>query len=288
MTTMTLAEAVEFTFANRHEWINGKSAWSARINCSHFLRILGGDTPVEMVRPLSFNLLKQELLQEYWCKNKKRSPAGVNRILAALSTVLNECYKNELVSRKPAYTRCKESAGRAGFYTEEEMASLYEAALSLQVDGELLHDSILFAYYTGDRLGELTKIEWDGINIEDRQITFKDTKNGSDHVIHMAADLVEMLKRRFHDRVDDRVFPWTGNRLGKDHLRRAFKKAQTIAGITHERCWHEIRHTTGTHLISKGVGVRTVMGVLNHSNINTTLRYAKNTDKAVADAIDLL
>ena len=289
MKEMTLKDAVEFTFRHRHEWIHGKAVETHRINCGHFLRIIGPETPVEMVRPLSFNLLKEELLNEEWCKGKKRTPGGVNRILAALSTVLNECYKNELVTRKPAYTRCKENKNaRARYYSEEEMKALYAAALSLPENGQLLHDSIRFSYYTGDRLGELLKLQWSEVNFEDREITFLNTKSGSNHRIHMPSALVEMLKDRFHHRVCDRVFPWEGSRLGADLMRRHFRKAQTIAGISHDRCIHSIRHTTGTHLISKGVNVRTVMGVLNHSNINTTLRYAANQDKTVADAIELL
>ena len=292
----TLREAVEFTFANRHEWIHGEGAITARINTNHVIRILGAETDVETIRPLSFAKLSQALLDETIRGGKKRSNGGVNRILAALSTVLNELYKNEMVSRKPAYKRLPEKKGRAGYYSEEEMEAIMAAALELPDDGQLLYDSILFAFHTGNRQGELIKIRWIGedingdehecIKFDNQTCLFLDTKNGEDHCIKLHENLIPMLERRYQERLDDReqVFPW----LNRGALLRRFKRAKRAAGIDDKRCWHHIRHTTGTLLTAKGVPLRTVMGVLNHKNITTTLRYAKNTDQAVANAIDLL
>ena len=260
------------------------------------MRILGEDADVEEIRPLTFARLGQELLQETLPGGKTRSNGGVNRIMAALSTVLNWLYKNEMVSRKPAYTRLPEKKGRADFYSEDDMLKLYAASLTIGSDAELLHDSIMFAYYTGCRQGEMLKLKWNDsnlggkefncVNFDERHIWFLDTKPGDDLKTSMSEHLVEMLRRRYRDRLGDReaVFPWSG----KYALLRRFKKAKRIAGMDDDRVWHSIRHTTGTHLCEKGVPLRTVMGVLGHHNIETTLRYAKNTDRAVANAIDLL
>ena len=49
---------------------------------------------------------------------------------------------------------------------------------------------------------------------------------------------------------------------GADALRRAMRKAMNSwVKQVDSRLWHSIRHTTGTHLSSKGVPLRTVMTV---------------------------
>ena len=296
---MNLKEAVEFTFEYRDKWANGSASGTNRINCSHFLRILGPTMDVEeAARPLTFVKLTKALQEETLSDGSKRSNGGINRILAALSTVLNELYLHELVSRKPAYKRLPEKKAKAKFYSEEEMDKLFAAALEIGEDSQLLYESMLFAYLTGNRQGELLKLSWRGydkdriehvcVDFDEQKILFLDTKNGLDHEIKMHERLEPILRQRFRNRLGDydRVFGWTD----KHHLYRKFVLAQKLAGLYEKngRRWHSIRHTTGTHLISKGVQVRTVMGVLNHMNIETTLRYAKNTDETVANAIDVL
>lgn len=287
---MTLREAIEFTFENKDEWIDGSGRDTARINTNHVLRLLDPDMDVEEIKPRTFNELKKVLKEEEWCTGKKRSNGGINRILSALSTVINFCHKQGEIDNTATYSRLKEKEQKAKFYTEAETQALMEASLKIDdPDAKLLHDSIKFAYFTGDRQGELLKLEWSEIDFDKNEVTFLNTKNGDDHTIKIASELQPILKDRYHHRTCDRVFPWEGCRLGADALRRAFRKAKKLAGLPDDdRLWHSIRHSTGTHLASKGVALRTVMSVLNHKNINTTLRYAKNTDEAVANAIDLL
>ena len=52
-----------------------------------------------------------------------------------------------------------------------------------------------------------------------------------------------------------------------------------------DRFIHAIRHSCATHLIESGVGIRSVQGLLNHSQISTTQGYAKVTEKAKEDAV---
>ena len=285
---MTLRQVIDFTFENKDEWIDGNGRSAARINCNHALRLLNPDMDVSEITPKTFNDLKRTLKEEYVSKTRKRSNAGINRILAALSTAINYCYAMGEIDTKATYIRLKEKEQLAKYYTEEEMDNLFEASKHVGDDAELLYDSLLFAYYTGDRQGELLKLMWSDVSFEHNTVTFRDTKNHEDHTIPISKELKSMLDNRYHHRTCDQVFPWRGCRRGADTLRRNFIRAKKIAGLNDSRLWHSIRHTTGTHLASKGVPLRTVMGVLNHKNINTTLRYAKTTSEAVANAIDLL
>lgn len=274
---MYLKDAFDLAFTTRDSWISGSGAGTARINAGHVKRILGLYQVVEEIDTIHFTKLTTTLLEEEY------SPATINKITSVLSTLLTELrqlgYKLDTVK----YKRQKEQQGRPHFFKENEIDAIL-AATKLRNDHLLLHDSTLFALKTGCRQGEMLRLTDEDIDFERRTISFLNTKNGSDHVIKMHDDLVEILERRMAQRIDERLFSWRD----KDQLLRAFKKAMEDAGLEPGRVWHTLRHTTATWLCERGVPLRAVMGVLNHSNVKTTLRYAKASDKSVAAAIDLL
>lgn len=273
---MYLSKAIEFTFENRDSWANGKGSQTARINSNHCLRILG-DIPVEEIESRHFAVISSQL------KKEGKKPGTINRICAALSTVINELRQHGYKLDEPCYKRQKESKGRPGYYSDEQLQALLDTAQK-ERDGKLLYDSILFSAKTGCRQGELLELTIDDVDFDNLQITFRDVKQGGDHIVPLHKDLIEIIDRRMEYAYSGLLFPWSS----ADTLRRTFKRVQEEAGVPDTLCWHELRHTVATTLCAKGVPLRTVMGVLGHKNINTTLRYAHVVDKAVVDAVELL
>jgi integrase len=275
---MLLSEAIETCFQTRDTWREGSGAKTARINCNHVLRILG-DIPIEDIRTVHFNQITTEL------KKIGRAGGTINRVCAALSTVLNEMKSLGYDLPDVKHKSQKEKKGRPGYFTEDEVNLLLETAAK-DKDHFLLHDSILFAFKTGCRQGEMLELTVDNINFEEQEIEFLDTKTGNDHLIKMHDDLVDVLHRRVEASYAGIVFPWAN----KDQLLRAFKDLKKRCGMEDKdgRVWHTLRHTTATLLCERGVPLRAVMGVLNHSKIETTLRYSKASYRSVADAIDIL
>lgn len=274
---MFLKDAFDLAFTTRDSWKNGSGANTARINAGHVKRILGLYQVVEEIDTIHFTKITNVLLEEDY------KPATINKITSVLSTLLNELRQLGYKLDDVKYKRQKEQQGRPDFFKEDEVDSILEAA-KLRDDYLLLHDSTVFALKTGCRQGEMLRLTDADVDFNRRTITFLNTKNGSDHVIKMHDDLVDILERRMLQRIDERLFPWRD----KDELLRAFKKAMEAASLEPGRVWHTLRHTTATWLCERGVPLRAVMGVLNHSNVETTLRYAKASDKSVAAAIDML
>lgn len=275
---MRLIDAVEFCRSNRDSWKTGKGATTARINSDHVLRILGDDFDTDEVCTDTFKLLTKQLLEE------GKAKSTINRISSALNTVLTELRKEGIDTPKPEFKRQKEPRGRMSYFREEEVERLLRAAAE-EPDYFLLHDSILFAIKTGCRQAEMLKLLESDIDFEQGNILFRDTKNGEDHWIKLHEDLVPALQRRLAARVGPEVFAWRD----RDALLAAFKRAKYRAGLPEDdRVWHTLRHSVATWLCEKQVPIRTVMGVLNHKRIETTLRYAKASDRAVNAAIDLL
>jgi integrase len=275
---MRLADAVEFCFQHRDAWISGSGAKTARINSNHVVRILGPDLDVNDIKTEHFATLTSVLLSE------GKSGSTVNRVTCALSTVLSELRQNGIPAAKVEFKRQKESKPRPSYFKEEEVDMMLLQSSQLD-DYMLLHDSIMFSIKTGCRQGELLSLTVDDIDIEKREIVFRDTKNGSDHWLKMHEELVPILERRLQYRINQELFPWRD----KYQLLRDFKLLAEEAQVPLQgRVWHTLRHSVATWLCERQVPLRTVMGVLNHRNVATTLRYAKASDRAVAAAIDVL
>ena len=275
---MNLSEAIEFTTQNRESWAIGKGAKTAAINAGHVVRILGPDLDVNDIKTEHFVTLTSVLLGE------GKVGSTINRITTALNTVLNELRQNGISAPKVEFKRQKESRPRPSYFREEEVDQMLLKSMELG-DYMLMHDSILFSIKTGCRQGEMLQLTVDDIDMEKREIVFRDTKNGTDHWLKMHDDLIPILERRLQYRINSELFPWRD----KDQLLRAFKSLARASKVPLEgRVWHTLRHSVATWLCERQVSIRTIMGVLNHRRVETTLRYAKASDRAVAAAIDIL
>ena len=271
---MNLAAAIEFTFKNRRQWRDSKGPETIRINCAHGLRILG-DIPVDTIKGRHFIELQNALEDEGMANGTN------NRVCSAVHTVLSCMHLHEYIDSVPTFARLPEPPSTRSYYTREEMKEFIRRAPELPEDGQLLQDSIQFAIWLAERQGEMLKLKWKDVDLANKTVTFWDTKNKTNHTLPMSSEaLVEMLERRYSERIDDdKVFPW----LNRGALLRRFKRLKKLCGHSVEdeklRLWHTIRHTAATWMCET-VPIRTVMTVLNHKNIETTLRYAKTTDEA--------
>jgi integrase len=67
------------------------------------------------------------------------------------------------------------------------------------------------------------------------------------------------------------------------HFTRAVKRA----GIPHVR-FHDLRHTFASHLVMKGIDLRTVQELLGHGDMRMTLKYAHLAPDHVRKAVEVL
>jgi len=205
-----------------------------------------------------------------------RSPATVNRYLAALSVAMGYAVKElQWLERNPcqAMRKPKEPKGRVRFLSEGELKALL-AACEKHAD---LYLAVLLALSTGARKAEVMGLRYRQVDFDLKRITLDKTKNGDTRVVSLAGKAFEVLKARSKVRnlKDDRVFPPTKHAEVQDYidLRDSWEAALRAAGIENFH-WHDLRHTAASYMAMSGRSMVEIAKVLGHRTLQMVARYS--------------
>ena len=279
----TWQQAMDYTFSTRHSWRHGNGSKTSAINCAHFTRLRGSSFPIKKITQPVISQCCIEL------EDEGKSDATINRVVSAISTVLNHCAFDGLIDSAPKFRRRKESEGRVLWYTKDEVSKLSHLSTEVFMR-EDLSDIISVAAYTGMRQGELLKIRKKDIDLVSNRIHVggvptQTTKSKNWRAIPIHPKIMDVIVSRCSqsNRSDVRLFgdEWRD----KDQLLRAFKKVNKLLPKDEAYVFHTLRHSYATWLAEAGVPIRSIMALCGHKRIETTLRYAKATDAALTDAM---
>lgn len=282
----TWGDAVTYTFKTKDSWRNGNGQKTAMYNTQHFTNCVGNSFPLAKITPSVVNQACMDLADE-----RGMSSSTQNRVISAISTVLKHCHKMEVWDKPvPKFERRKEGEHRRVWFTKEEVDKLAAAAVDPYGREDLSH-ILLAAAYTGMRQGELLKLRVKDIDFGSGQIHVGGregfvTKASNYRAIPINKRIQNVLQGRCeYAKQNAYVFgdDWPS---GKDQLIRAFKKVRNYS-LNKEDVYtfHVLRHSFATWLGELGVPVRTIMELMGHKNIETTLIYLKATDQSRYDAI---
>jgi integrase len=137
---------------------------------------------------------------------------------------------------------------------------------------------------TGLRKTEGLKLKWDYVDIDRRVLTVEASKSGrtrrvplSDYALHLLSKLERVAGCAY-------VFVWPDTKQRVQDPRHWFFQGRKKAKLD----WvgfHDLRHFRATQWIMRGVDIRTVQGLLGHSNIQTTERYVKFVDSHASKVV---
>lgn len=129
--------------------------------------------------------------------------------------------------------------------------------------GEVFRDLLIFLALTGCRLNGARCLTVSDVSLEANEVTFRDTKNGSDHTLPLTPYLHRLLERRIAAGKSKWVFssPHDGGWVSTH--RAAVKRVRHTAGIYFIP--HDLRRLAATAMERNGVPVYTLKAVLNHA-----------------------
>ncbi len=276
----TWGEALDYTVKTK--WFGKASLKTNLINGGHITEFLGRSFPVSRIDQVQMDLFTADIRTERGVSN-----ATINRCTTVAATCINHCAKRNMCKPSPTFDKLDEDEGRMFWYTQDEVDQICAAAVDPFYRTDL-YDIIYTAAYTGMRQGELLKIKARDIDFGLKKIHVGGlpdvrTKPGNYRCVPMHARLVSLLSKRLeHASPNTRVFDDVGD---KDALYGAFCKVRNYAGVPSHYTFHDLRHSFGTWHAIAGTPMRTLMGLMGHKRIETTLRYAKHTSQAAEAAM---
>lgn len=219
---------------------------------------------------------------------RQRSVATVNRELEALRRMLSVAKQEGWITQSPfergdSLIAKADEAKRGRLLSKEEEARLLAACVEKR---EHLRAIIICALDTGMRRGEIFKLKWRDVDIEQATIVIQafNTKTMKERSVGITERLRVELEHMWAVSPKDLdlfVFPVRAT------VKRSFASACEVAGINGLR-FHDLRHTHATRLLNGGMQLASISRMLGHTQVQTTFRYLNPSTDAKEQATEIL
>jgi len=241
------------------------------------------------------------------------SISTVSHMKSCISGVLNVAIDDDILLMNPAHRlgkifKNKNTKDEIVPYSKEDLGKLLK---SFQTYFPEHYPMALTLARTGMRIGEVTALQWDDINFDDRSINIQRTfsrgvigkpKNGKDRLVDMSNQLSNVLKELkiqrkclFVQKGWDEFPKWVfvnqiGSSLDINNWRKViFYKAIDKVGLKRIRV-HDMRHTYASLLIQAGESLTYIRDQLGHHSISFTVdiygHLTPGANKAAVDRLD--
>lgn len=216
---------------------------------------------------------------------RTRALGSVNRELAVLHRMFNIAIQERWLDRspfadgKPLMEQSRETK------RERVLSEAEEMRLLAACDGrEALRRFLICAIDTGMRKNEIQTLRWSDVDLLNGVLSIQmhntKTERAREAPITTRLDAVlRALLSEAEDPADGLVF----GRLPQHQ----FVKVRDAAGLPMVRL-HDLRHTTATRLVNRGMPLADVGRILGHSQPQMTYRYSNLTRETVRRAAELL
>jgi len=237
------------------------------------------------------------LIEQYKIQRLENvSPRTVNIELRCLSHMMNKAvdwrYMGESPFKGVKLLTYEKKPPR--FLNKEEVERLLENSSSW------IRPIIVVMLNTGIRESERRRLTFEDIDFKNKRFLIRSTKTNTYRSIPLNETALKTLKW-----LEKNYIPPYSNGYAKrkdnqkeyvfckedgtpvENIKKAFGNACRKAGL--ERVTpHTMRHTFASHLVMKGVDLRTVQSLLGHSNISTTMIYSHLTEDHLARSVERL
>ena len=259
----------------------------------------------------NFALDIQPLDIEQWLSSLKRSNPTKDKIRRIMSVVYTRAQKYGLVPRSESSNpvRWVEQSAKSSY--KPIVVDPVTAAKIFQALSGMEQTLVILVATTGVRISEAMGLRWEDIDYQNKQINLrrvwvKDTvverlKTDDSEAPVPLTDLLADCLRNWHretmyGRPTDWIFastrskgrkPRSSSVLTFDHLRPAAIAAGLKLRKGQRFGFHNFRPGLARWLVNQGTDVKTVQGLLRHSNVSTTLElYAHRVNSSMMAAQD--
>ncbi|MGD0155109.1 MAG: site-specific integrase [Terracidiphilus sp.] len=252
----------------------------ARIRPTTFAR-LGGilDTLKAHLPELAKAITKRTVAEYIEARAVDVKPGTVAKEMSVLKHCLKLAVEwGELNQNPAAGARLPQlSPGKTRFLTPGELKAALESA------PEWLRAPMAFAACTGVRRGELLSLRWMDVDMDNRRLYLRETKNGALRVLPIPEFALTVLRSLSGGADSDTVFAGVNPAHLSVYTKRVFKRL----GIP-DASFHTLRHTAASWLVMKGVDLYVVGQILGHKTPRMTQRYAHLSPDYMAGAVGRL
>jgi integrase len=230
-----------------------------------------GNMAVSDVTSRNADLFKTERL-------KTVKPVSVNVDLRSLRSLFSILERWQYVTINP-FSRMKMVK-----LPEQEIVSLSKEEVVKLIDSitdTCIRRIVIFAYFTGSRIGEILALRWDAVDLNKKIVTIRNsesftTKSRRIRILPLNDDLCKELVQMQAEK-GDKIFVFVGKKhrpFNASHISHKFKEQCRLLHYDERIHFHSLRHSFATHLIEAGTPLYDVSKLLGHAHITTTERYA--------------
>jgi integrase len=204
--------------------------------------------------------------------------------LALLSHLFNAARKEwgvEVQNPIAAIRMPRGSSARSRRLEGDEEARLLRACRSSK--SKQIYHLVVLAIETGMRLGELLKLTWADVDLPNRKVILRETKNGQVRGVPLTKLSVSTLQEISLQADGSRVFhSWNGR---SDGINSAWRKVVKRAYLLDFR-FHDLRHEATSRLFEKGLTAIEVASITGHKTMTMLMRYTHLKLASLIEKID--
>jgi integrase len=249
----------------------------------HLEKPFGGMEPNDIL-PLDVDRLRAKLIKDGYAKDSVVSVLSLLRRIANYGMDRQLCAGLSFRIKMP-----KGRAERTETLTPEQMAAYIKVCREWP-DPQVGNFS-LFVLHTGMRRGEVMKLKWSDVDLEQGFLRIVDPKGGKDQTIPLSDAVQELLEN--HPRIEgsEYVFVRKDGRARSVHQVVVGSRAiRDAAGLPKDfRPSHGFRHSFASALSSSGqVTIQQLMMLLTHKTPAMTMRYSHLADEALKRSANVM
>ncbi len=245
-------------------------------------------------KDLLLNQINVRMIQQFMSEAYSRTNYGTNLYMRTLKAAFSRAVEWEYIAENPfkKIKLPKTPKSFPLFINENELSKIVD-----NTKKQMLKDLFITAFYTGMRLGEITNLKWDAVDLDNKIITVKNdkdftTKSKKERIIPLNPKILEILRgRKSKDNFSSSNYVFKnpiGIKLNENFVSKQFKEALRATDLNEKIHFHTLRHSFASNLAQKGISLYVIKELLGHEDISTTQIYSHLNKDSLFQAIQMM